>query len=71
MTIQLDSSLHNFNPNHFGVPDDVLSTSNRNERDTLMLACAVVGTAPDNVSFASTDRFYILQHLAACVPRPE
>lgn len=70
MTIQLDSSLHNFNPDHFGCVNDFLSTADRNERDTLMIACADHGTAPDNISFAGTDRFFILQHIGECVPPP-
>jgi carbonic anhydrase len=69
--IELETSLHQFNPDHFGGLNDFLSTADSKERDTLMLACADHGTAPDNVSFAGTDRFFILQHLAACVPRPE
>jgi carbonic anhydrase len=69
--IELESSLHKFNPEYFGTVDDFLSTAERNERDTLMIACADHGTAPDNVSFAGTDRFFILQHIAECVPPPE
>ncbi len=71
MMIELETSLHQFNPDHFGTINDFLSTSDSNERDTLMLACADHGTAPDNVSFAGPNRFFILQHLAACVPRPK
>lgn len=66
--IELDPSLHNFDPQHFGRLIDFLSTSDRNERDTLMIACSDHGTAPDNVSFAGPDRFFILQHLAASIP---
>lgn len=69
--IELETSLHKFKPEHFGTIDDFLANANRNERDTLMIACSDHGTAPDNVSFAGTERFFILQHLAACVPRPE
>jgi len=68
---RLDSSLHKFNPDHFGGLDDFLSTADSKERDTLMIACSDQGTAPDNVSFAGTDRFFVLQYIAGCVPRPE
>ena len=68
--IELDLSLHQFNPEHFGTFDDFLSTAHNNKRDTLMFACADHGTAPDNVSFAGTERFFILQHLAAAIPPP-
>lgn len=71
MTIALEKSLHNFNPEHFGGLDDFLSTADRNERDTLMIACADHGFAPDNVSFAGRDRFFTLQHIGECVPPPE
>jgi carbonic anhydrase len=69
--IELETSLHQFNPDDFGAVGDFLKTTDCNERDTLMIACADHGTAPDNVSFAGTDRFFILQHLAACIPSPE
>jgi carbonic anhydrase len=69
--VELDTSLHKFNPNHFGTVDDFLKTAESNERDTLMIACADHGTAPDNVSFAGPDRFFILQHLAASIPPPD
>lgn len=36
-----------------------------------MIACADHGTAPDNVSFAGTDRFFILQHIGESVPPPD
>jgi len=71
MTIELEKSLHKFNPNHFGGLNDFLSTSDSNKRDTLMIACADHGTAPDNISFVGTDRFFILQHIGECVPPPE
>ena len=71
MTIQLEASLHQFNPNHFGGLNDFLLTADDCERDTLMIACADHGTAPDNVSFAGTARFFILQHIGECVPPPE
>jgi len=71
MTIALDKSLHNFNPDHFGGLDDLLLTADSNKRDTLMIACADHGNAPDNVSFAGTDRFFILQHIGAYVPPPD
>lgn len=71
MTIQLESALHHFNPDDFGSLNDFLSTANKNERDTLMIACADHGTAPDNVSFAGTDRLLIIQQIAECVPPPE
>jgi carbonic anhydrase len=34
----------------------------------MMLSCSDHGTAPDNVSFAGPDRFFIIQHLAATIP---
>ena len=71
MTIELESSLHQFKPDDFGSLHDFLSTTDKDERDTLLIACSDHGTAPDNVSFAGTDRFLILQHLAECVPPPE
>mgnify|MGYP002625480698 CR=1 FL=1 len=71
MTIQLESSLHRFNPDDFGGLNDFLSTADKYERDALMIACADHGTAPDNISFAGTDRFFILQYIAECVPPPE
>ncbi len=71
MTIELKKSLHNFNPDHFGGLNDFLSTADSNQRDTLMIACADHGSAPDNVSFAGTDRFFILQHIGESVPPPE
>ncbi len=71
MTIQLESSLHHFNPNHFGGISDFLPTADKCERDTLVIACADHGAAPDNVSFASADRFFIVQHIAECVPPPK
>ena len=71
MTIQLESSLHHFNPDHFGGLNDFLSTADKRERDTLMIACADHGAAPDNVSFASTDRFLVLQRVGQCVSPPE
>lgn len=71
MTIALEKSLHDFNPDHFGGLNEFLSTSDTVERDTLMIACADHGSAPDNVSFAGTERFFILQHIAECVPPPD
>ena len=71
MTIALEKSLHNFNPDHFGGLDDFLSTAGTDERDTLMIACADHGTASNNLSFAGTERFFILQHIAECVPPPD
>jgi len=68
--IELEASLHQFNPDHFGTIDDFLKTSDGHERDTLMIACADHGVAPDNVSFAGTDRFFILQHIGESVPPP-
>jgi len=69
--IELESSLHKFKLKHFGRVDDFLSTADSNIRDTLMIACSDHGSAPDNVSFAGPDRFFILQHLAASVPAPD
>jgi len=68
--IQLKPVLHAFNPDHFGTIDDFLETTGSKERDTLMIACADQGSAPDNVSFADPERFFILQHLAASIPSP-
>lgn len=68
IVIELESSLHQFNPNHFGRLNDFLSTSMRRERDTLMIACSDHATAPQCVSFAGPERFCILQHLAASIP---
>jgi carbonic anhydrase len=68
--IELETTLHDFNPAHFGGIDDFRNPAKSNERDTLMLACPDHGTGPDNVSFAGSDRFFILQHLAASVPSP-
>ena len=69
--IELESSLHQFNPDHFGTVYDFVNTADSDQRDTLMIACSDHGTAPDNVSFAGPDRFFILQHLAASIPRPQ
>lgn len=69
--IEPETSLHKFYPSHFGIVYDFLSTAERNERETLMVACADHGTAPDNVSFAGTDRCFILQSISECVAPPE
>ncbi|QDT64101.1 carbonic anhydrase [Calycomorphotria hydatis] len=71
MTIHLDSSLHCFDPSHFGMAGDFRVPPEGNQRDTLLIACSDQGTAPDNISVSNSDRFFILQHLAASVPRPE
>lgn len=65
--IELDKQLHKFTPEFFGTIKDFLATADSTQRDTLMLACADHGTAPDHVSFARAGRFSILQHIGASV----
>lgn len=67
MCVQLRRDVHRFNPAFFGTLDDFLD-ARPHGRDTLMFACCDHGTAPDQVSFASPGRFYVLQNLGASVP---
>lgn len=64
---QLDPTLHRFSVEHFGTTDDFLSSAQSTERDTLMIACADQGGAPDDVSFAKPGRFFVVQHLASSI----
>lgn len=66
--IPLDRELHQFTPEHFGTLGDLLKGNRSGNCDTLMIACADHGTAPDNVSFARPGRFFILQHLVSSIP---
>jgi len=66
--IQLDSSLHSFDPSTFGTIRDLLDKGQAKPRDALMFACSDQGCAPDNVSFAEPDRFCILQHIGSSIP---
>lgn len=70
MTIQLESSLHHLNPDDFGGLNDFLSTADKDERYTLMIACADYGTVPDNVSFPGTDRFLSFNTSPSVFRRP-
>ncbi|QDU73709.1 Carbonic anhydrase 1 [Bremerella volcania] len=64
---KLDSSLHRFPVKHFGTASDFLLSAESEERDTLMIACADQGGAPDRVSFAKSGRFFVVQHLASSI----
>jgi len=63
----LDSSLHQFAIEHFGKASDFLSSAQSEQRDTLMIACSDQGGAPDDVSFAKPERFFVIQHLASSI----
>lgn len=65
--VPLRANLHPFPQNTFGSIADLVRPSSR-ERDTLIIACSELGSAPDYVSFAKRERFVILQHLAASMP---
>ena len=65
--VSLRSNLHSFPENSFGSVADLVRPSSR-ERDTLIIACSELGSAPDYASFANRERFVILQHLAASLP---
>lgn len=71
MIIELNASLHNFNPDHFGSVSDFRTPAEVNQRDTLIFACSDHGTAPDNISIVSNDRVLIMQHIGESIPRPE
>lgn len=64
---KLDSSLHHFSVKHFGTANDFLFSARSTERDTLMIACADQGGAPDDVSIAKPGRFFVVQHLASSI----
>ncbi len=65
---RLKADLHRFPTGVFGSAGDLIRPTDVRERDTLMIACSELGTAPDNVSFAKPGRFVILQHIGASVP---
>ena len=68
---RLKADLHRFPTGVFGSAGDLIHPTSVRERDTLMIACSELGTAPDNVSFAKPGRFIILQHIGASVPSKE
>ena len=65
--VSLRPNLHSFPKNSFGSVADLVGPASR-ERDTLIIACSELGSAPDYASFANRERFVILQHLAASLP---
>ena len=66
--LSLKEGLHQFPQRTFGSPSDLTNTWDARERDTLIIACSELGTAPDNISFAEPNRCVVLQHLAASMP---
>ena len=66
--LSLKEGLHQFPQRTFGSPSDLTNTRDARERDTLIIACSELGTAPDNISFAEPNRCVVLQHLAASIP---
>ena len=66
--LSLKEGLHQFPQRTFGSPSDLTNTWDARERDTLIIACSELGTAPDNISFAEPNRCVVLQHLAASIP---
>ena len=65
--VSLKPNLHSFPQNTFGSVADLVRPPSR-QRDTLIIACSELGSAPDYASFADRERFVILQHLAASLP---
>ena len=66
--LSLKEGLHQFPQRTFGSPSDLTNTWDARERDTLIIACSELGTAPDNISFTEPNRCVVLQHLAASIP---
>ena len=66
--ISFRSDLHQFPKNAIGSLAGLINPSVSRSRDTLIIACSELGTAPDCLSFGNRDRFLILQHLAASMP---
>ncbi len=66
--IPLRADLHDFPKNVFGSLAGLVNPTISREKDTLIIACSELGTAPDAISFANRERFLILQHLAASIP---
>ena len=54
--LSLKEGLHQFPQRTFGSPSDLTNTWDARERDTLIIACSELGTAPDNISFAEPNR---------------
>ncbi|MEM7473916.1 MAG: hypothetical protein AAF483_02930, partial [Planctomycetota bacterium] len=67
-TIPIVSRLHHFPEGVFGSLAELLDENLAVEKDTLLVACSEMGAAPDHISFASRDRVFILQNLAASIP---
>lgn len=68
--MELAPALHRFNPAHFGSVDELQATAHRRSVDTLLIACSDHIRAQEDVAFAGAERFFILQHMAAAIPRP-
>ena len=66
--ISLKADLHSFPDGVFGSISDLIDPTDSRPKDTLIIACSELGTAPDCVSFAKQERLVILQHLAASMP---
>ena len=66
--LSLKAGLHQFPQGTFGSSSDLTNTRDARERDTLIIACSELGTAPDNISFTEPNRCVVLQHLAASIP---
>lgn len=66
--LYLKPRLHKFTATAFGSTTDLMRPIDPRERDTLIVACSEMGTAPDNISFQTPNRCVVLQHLAASMP---
>ena len=66
--IELTADLHQFSKDVFGSITGLVRPLVARKKDTLIIACSELGTAPDIISFGKPEQFLILQHLAASIP---
>ena len=66
--IALTADLHQFSKDVFGSITGLVRPLVARKKDTLIIACSELGTAPDSISFGKPEQFLILQHLAASIP---
>ena len=64
----LQRGLHRFPLHAFGSVEELMYPAEVRERDTLIVACAELGSAPDDISFHTPNRSVVLQHLAGSIP---